>query len=89
VPDPKEAKMRYKTIVLHLLEEQAEIYDRLRDQRKLLAAMNAYAAVLKHKHETWMGVLRPAQPRSDPNQISSEALELAVADLRVCLQRES
>src|SRR5439155_19715729 len=82
--------MQYKTIVLELLQEHHPLlHEQLRKNHKLLPAMTAYAAYLKTKHNAWMEVLRPAQPKSDASRISSEALELALEDLRQTLQQES
>jgi hypothetical protein len=75
--------MQYKTIVLGLLQEQyPALHERLRASRSLLQAMNDYAASLKHHHESWMDRLSVARPERDPIQISSQALELAIEDLR-------
>jgi hypothetical protein len=71
----------YKTIALELIREQPELYERLRSSRTLLSTMDAYATDLKASHEAWMDDLRQAKPQSDPSQISSEAMELAVQEL--------
>ena len=44
--------------------------------------MDAYAIDLKASHEAWKDQLGQAKPGSDPRQIASEALELAMQDLR-------
>ena len=41
--------------------------------------MDAYATELKASHEAWKEQLSQARPGSDPSQIASEALELAIA----------
>jgi len=75
--------MQYKTIVLGLLQEQyPALHERLRVSRTLLQAMNDYAASLKRHHESWMDRLSVARPESDTIQITSQALELAIEDLR-------
>jgi hypothetical protein len=82
--------MQYKTIVLEFLQEYHPLlHDRLRKSNRLLRTVNAYAVDFKARHNAWMDVLRPARPESDPSQISSEALELALEDLRESLQEES
>jgi hypothetical protein len=81
--------MQYKTIVISLLEQRPEMYEQLRIDRLLLPTLNAYADHLKAKHEAWMGELRRVWPQSDPSQIASEALELALEDLQAHLPRES
>ena len=44
--------------------------------------MDAYAIELKASHEAWKEQLSQARPGSDPSQIASEAMELAVQELR-------
>jgi len=70
--------MQYKTIVLELLRQRPELYEQLRSNRGLLPSLESYALELKSLHEDWKEVLRQKMPDSDPAQISSEALELAV-----------
>jgi len=73
--------MQYKTIVLHLLEQHPVMYDQLRKNRNLLPTMEVYAEELKASHEAWKESLSQSRPGSDPSQISSEALELALKAL--------
>jgi len=81
--------MQYKTIVLQLLEQHPEIYDRLRRQRQVLPTMEHYARELRSLHLAWQETLTQATPGSDPSQITSEALELALKDLEDRLQSGS
>jgi hypothetical protein len=82
--------MQYKTIVLEFLQEYHPLlHEQLRTSHQLLPTLNAYAQELKAKHNAWMEVLRPRRPHSDPSQIASEALELALEDLHQTLQHES
>ena len=82
--------MLYKTIVLELLQDQyPSLHEKLRQQRKLLQALDDYAAALKRHHETWMDRLSAKRPDSDSIQTASEALELALLDLRDDLPSES
>ena len=81
--------MQYKTIVLELLQQQPQMYDQLREDRKLLMTMESHAKELKNSHEGWTRLLIPARPGSDPVQIASEALELAVKELEDRLPSES
>ena len=74
--------MLYKTITLELIQERPELYEQLRSSKRLLPAMDAYAIELKARHEHWKKQLGRARPGSDPSRISSEAMELAVEDLR-------
>jgi hypothetical protein len=82
--------MLYKTIVLELLQEQhPALHERLRQERMLLQALNDYAIALKRHHETWIDRLATKRPDSEANQIASEAMELALVDLREDLPSES
>jgi hypothetical protein len=73
--------MQYKTMVLELLMERTELYEQLRLTRRVLPTMEAFATELKASHETWQQTLAAMQPDSHPNQIASEALELALKEL--------
>jgi hypothetical protein len=81
--------MQYKTIILELLQQRPEMHDQLRKNRKLLPALEFYAKELKTSHEAWKETLSQAKPDSDQSQIASEALELALEDLRENLPSES
>jgi hypothetical protein len=72
----------YKTILLELLHQNPTLWEQLRTTRKLMPTLNAYAAELKTKHQAWMETLRPTRPGSDPSQLSSEAMELAIEDVK-------
>lgn len=73
--------MQYKTIVLELLKQQAEFYDLLRITRRLLPTLEVCAQQLKDNHESWKETLSQVKPDSDPSQINSQALELALKEL--------
>ena len=75
--------MQYKTITLALLEEYPTLYNQLRSSRALLETMEYYATLLKDVHLTHLDTLR--QTQRNPSQLSSQALELAVQDLRAIL----
>ncbi len=82
--------MRYKTMVMELLEEQYPTLQlRLKRERMMLRAVETYAAILKSSHEAWKQRMAAHRPRTDPNQIASEALELALAELQADLPSES
>ena len=81
--------MQYKTIVLELLQQRPQMHEQLRKQRKLLAAMELYARELKTSHEEWKETLDQRRPGSDPSQIASEALEIALQELEDRLPAES
>ncbi len=73
--------MQYKTIVLELLQQQTELYEQLRTTRQLLPMLESYAQQFRASHHRWMETLSQAKPGSDPLQIKSEALELALQEL--------
>ena len=73
--------MHYKTLCLQLLQERPELHDLLRKQRMLLPALDAHARNLKERHELWKEHLSQEEPGSDPNQIESEVLEIALKEL--------
>ena len=74
--------MNYKTIALGLIQANPELYERLRSSKRLLPAMDAYALELKTSHDEWKRQLSRRRPCADPSQTSSEAMELAIQDLR-------
>jgi hypothetical protein len=80
--------MRYKTIVFELLQQRPQMHEQLRKERQLLATMEHHARELKTSHEEWKEVLSQARPESDPSQIASEALEMALRDLEERLPPE-
>jgi hypothetical protein len=73
--------MHYKTIVLEMLKDRKELHEQLRLTRRLLPTMERCARKLKASHEQWKETLAEQQPGSDPPQIASEALELALKEL--------
>mgnify|MGYP005827272543 CR=1 FL=1 len=77
--------MPYKTIALELIREITPLYEQLRSTKRLLPAMDAYAIELKTAHIAWQDTLAQIRPGSDLRQISSEAMELAVDQLRQTL----
>ena len=81
--------MQYKTIILEMLEQRPRMREELRQSRKLLSTMERYATELKSSHEAWKERLREARPGSDPSQIASEAMELALKDMEDRLPSES
>jgi hypothetical protein len=85
----KEETMHYKTIILEMLEQRPRMREELRQSRKLLPTLEFYASELKESHEDWKDRLLQAKPDSDPSQITSEAMELALKDLEDRLPSES
>ena len=74
--------MRYKTIVLELLQQDPERHNQLRSKRTLLRTLELYARQLKTSHEAWEDRLRQAQPGSSQGQIASGALEISLQELK-------
>lgn len=72
---------QYKTIVLELITERTQLHEQLRLTRRLLPTLERCARELKASHETWKETLAQQNPASDPSQIASEALELALKEL--------
>ena len=82
--------MNYKTIVLELIQDQyPALHERLRSSRTLLSTLELQAAALKRYHEDRMDRLAQARADLDPIMIASQALELAIQDLRDGLPSES
>ena len=81
--------MHYKTITLELIHEEPELYERLRSSKRLLPAMDAHAIELRDGHRAWKETLHHRYPGSDPGQVASEALELAIQGLRERLHSAS
>src|SRR5262245_49251981 len=74
--------MLYKTIVLELLKQHPTLHDRLRHQRLLLPLLEHLARKLKDRHHWWQEQIRPTKPGSQPRQLASEALEIALQELQ-------
>jgi hypothetical protein len=81
--------MMYKTMVLELLQQRTQLHAQLRKQRMLLTTLERLAGELKASHEAWKDRLSQARPGSDPSQIASEALEIALRELEDSLPPES
>ncbi len=77
--------MHYKTIALELLQLRPKLFDRLKQSRTLLSTVELYSNELRTSHEAWKDQLEQARPGSDPNQIASEAMELALKELEARL----
>jgi hypothetical protein len=81
--------MQYKTIILELLQQRPQMHERLRQERMLLPTMERYARDLRTRHLEWKELLLEQQPESEPSQIASEALEMALKELEDRLPPES
>jgi len=88
-PIQTETTMQYKTLVLQLLRGQfPEIHNRLKAARTLLPTIDLYSRELKTSHEIWKDFLSERKPGSDPSQIASESLEIALQELEDRLPSE-
>ena len=81
--------MHYKSIIHDLLQQRPQMHDQLRKSRKLLPTLEQYARELKTSHEAWKEMLSQLRPGSDPTQIASEAMEMAVKEMEDRLPSES
>ena len=81
--------MQYKTIILELLQQRPQMHERLRQERLLLPTMERYAMELRTRHLEWKEQLMERQPDSEPGQIASEAMEMALKELEDRLPPES
>ena len=82
--------MRYKTIVLELLQDRyPALHEKLRQERTLLSTLDRLAIELKNAHVAWMNELRRTSPGCAFAQIANEALELAIDHLQGDLPPES
>ena len=77
--------MLYKTIILQMLEDRPAIYNRLKAERKSLATIEALASELKANQRVILADLKQANPRMDEQQLASQAMEMALADLESAL----
>ncbi|HEX4053858.1 MAG TPA: hypothetical protein VHX86_06305 [Tepidisphaeraceae bacterium] len=73
--------MQYKTIILELLRARTPLHEQLRLTHELLPTLEIWATELKASHESWKQVLAEAKPKSEPSQLASEAMEMALKEL--------
>lgn len=81
--------MLYKTMVLELLQQNSTLHEQLRRSRQLMPTLDRCSLQLKTAHEALIAQLSQTRPACDPSQIASEALELALQELRAVLPTES
>ena len=74
--------MHYKTIIMELINDQPELAVQLRGRKQMLATIETYAMELKNRHEACKRDLSQTRPGSHSSQIASEALELAIEEIR-------
>src|SRR5262245_60671960 len=81
--------MHFKTIVLELLQDHPTLHERLRESRTLLRALDRSAAHFRARHVFWMSELGRTKTATEPSQLSSSALEIAVQEFRDALPPET
>ena len=75
--------MQYQTILLELFRQHPAL------QRTPLTTLKACARQLKARHLHWTKMLGQQYPGSAPEQITSEALEIALQEVRDALPDDS
>ena len=80
--------MHYKSIVLELIQDRPEMYESLRSSKRLLTATEAYAVDLRTRHLELREAVALRHPGSSPEQVTIEALELAINELQDRLPSE-
>ena len=78
--EPKETTMQYKTIVLELCNNGRRCTSSSQS-RQLLPTMELYAQGTEDQPRSLEGDAAQAKPGSDPSQIASEAMEMALKEL--------
>lgn len=79
----------YKTIVYEMLQDRPILHERLRANGTLLPTMEQLAVAFRACHLNRIKELAEARPGSEPAQLSSEALEMALQELQDSLPPES
>ena len=77
----RETLMQFKTIVLELMRQRPQLYKQLKKEHSLLLTVEICARQLKERQQALQEVLAQANPGSNPSQVASEALEIAVKEL--------
>ena len=80
--------MQYKTIMFHMLEQQAQRQGPHQASPMRITTLDHYSGELRASHQAWMTSLSRSRPGSDQAQIASEALELAIQELEERLQAD-
>jgi hypothetical protein len=75
-------------MILELPQDQITLHERLRAPRNILVALEGSAARLKVRHEFCMTALLRRRGATNPSQLSSSALEIAVQEFRDALPPE-
>ena len=79
---------QYKTIIYEMLQHRPQMHEQLRKSRKLLPTLERFARELKTSHQAWKQMLWQMRPGSQPSQIASEALEMALKEMEDHLHSE-
>ena len=79
----------YKTIILEMLRSHRELAHQLKTERRQLEVVIKLAEELKQIHSDLQAQLTAARPNSDPSQIASEALEMAMKQIEDGLNANS
>jgi hypothetical protein len=74
--------MKYKTIILELLEQNPDLYRRLKRNRQVRQTMDRLAVDLQRRHLELRSYLQQSQPGAGSSELSSQAMEMAIAELR-------
>jgi len=81
--------VNYKTITLEMIEQNQPLYNHLRRCRTLLTTMEQAAVELRTSHREWISRLKISGATGTAEQLSADAMELALAELKERLQPES
>ena len=73
--------MHSKTIALELLDQFPTLREELLLKRMMLPALDHYSTDLKASHDHWASQIARLRPETAPEQIASEALEIAIEEL--------
>ena len=74
--------MQYKTMILEMLRQRPRLHRTLKNRRAMPETLDLYANELKTNHLALVQSLSQTQPDTAPEQISSEALEIALKDMQ-------
>lgn len=80
--------MRYKTIVLELLQQNPSLHDELKASGSLLSTMERMAVALREDHLQLLETLRAQHPTDSEILLRSQAMELVVEQLRQSILQE-
>jgi hypothetical protein len=80
--------MRYKTIVLELLQQNPALHDELKASGSLLSTMERMAVALREDHLQLLETLRAQHPTDSEILLRGQAMELVVDQLRQSILQE-